>query len=571
MKFIFFIISFIFSFTLFGASDASKIYLVANANDADSVALANLYAERRAVPKSNIIKLDIKYAKHISAQDYFEKFETPLIDKLISLGAIRAEKTGEKVFKWRDELKFSGHDIDFIILFRGIPVGILQDGEGGGTSANSASVDSELSARFAPMQSRSGFIKNPLYAAFDEASQFKNVGVLRVFRLDGATKSDVEKNFLRTLQTEERGLRGRVYIDKCKREKSGDAVLQQAGDVLKKAGFDTSVDDERGLFDYDKRMDGAAFYFGWYSYYPEKYFYDKTFRMVRGAVAIHIYSFSAIDMRASMSWTPRFVALGASTVGNVFEPYLQFTHNAGALAFGLVAKKMNFGEAAYAAQPVLSWQTVSVGDPLYQPFKKDLLGQIKDIESGNVDEYSQYAVIRLMNLAEEKNGLGGAIKLGESFMGKLGSYDEALLWKLSEKYQEIGDTQKAVSLASKVLRKDIYSSSDLWGLAIEAAKFLGENGKSAQAMSVYDRLAQSVRAETGGDKAFETRGEIPFGRVLLKHAKKLSKDNKIDISKSLWDLEVKVAQYDAEQAAKAAAAARLKAEKEAAAKAAQGK
>jgi hypothetical protein len=27
-----------------------------------------------------------------------------------------------------------------------------------------------------------------------------------------------------------------------------------------------------------------------------------------------------------------------------------------------------FGEAAWAAQPVLSWQTTVIGDPLYRPF-----------------------------------------------------------------------------------------------------------------------------------------------------------------------------------------------------------
>ena len=34
-------------------------------------------------------------------------------------------------------------------------------------------------------------------------------------------------------------------------------------------------------------------------------------------------------------------------------------------------KGFSFGEAAYASQPVLSWQTTVIGDPLYRPFGQD--------------------------------------------------------------------------------------------------------------------------------------------------------------------------------------------------------
>src|SRR5262249_54432541 len=37
----------------------------------------------------------------------------------------------------------------------------------------------------------------------------------------------------------------------------------------------------------------------------------------------------------------------------------------------LMYNGMSFGEAAYACQPVLSWQTTVVGDPLYRPFGRN--------------------------------------------------------------------------------------------------------------------------------------------------------------------------------------------------------
>ncbi len=40
------------------------------------------------------------------------------------------------------------------------------------------------------------------------------------------------------------------------------------------------------------------------------------------------------------------------------------------LFLALFSGGYTFGEAAWAAQPALSWQTTVIGDPLYQPFKK---------------------------------------------------------------------------------------------------------------------------------------------------------------------------------------------------------
>jgi tetratricopeptide (TPR) repeat protein len=56
-------------------------------------------------------------------------------------------------------------------------------------------------------------------------------------------------------------------------------------------------------------------------------------------------------------------------MGCVYEPYLQFTPN---VAFFLESfgDGYTFGEAAWASQLALSWQTTVIGDPLYQPFKK---------------------------------------------------------------------------------------------------------------------------------------------------------------------------------------------------------
>jgi tetratricopeptide (TPR) repeat protein len=94
------------------------------------------------------------------------------------------------------------------------------------------------------------------------------------------------------------------------------------------------------------------------------------FRFEPGAIAVHIHSFSAATLRdARANWAAPLLAHGAAaTLGNVYEPYLGLTPNLDLFADRL-RNGLNFAESAYAAEPVLSWMTTFVGDPLYRPFQ----------------------------------------------------------------------------------------------------------------------------------------------------------------------------------------------------------
>jgi tetratricopeptide (TPR) repeat protein len=90
-----------------------------------------------------------------------------------------------------------------------------------------------------------------------------------------------------------------------------------------------------------------------------------------GAIAYHLHSYSAATIRsATENWCGPLLAKGATaTMGCVNEPYLAFTPNI-AFFFQALGNFYTFGEAAWAAQPALSWQTTVIGDPLYRPFGK---------------------------------------------------------------------------------------------------------------------------------------------------------------------------------------------------------
>jgi hypothetical protein len=98
-------------------------------------------------------------------------------------------------------------------------------------------------------------------------------------------------------------------------------------------------------------------------------FINPDFKFKKGAVAVHLHSFSASNIRNPKSgWVGPLIDKGAAaTVGNVYEPYLGGTHY-----FDILHDRLTKGytliESAYMSVPLLSWQNLVIGDPLYQPY-----------------------------------------------------------------------------------------------------------------------------------------------------------------------------------------------------------
>ena len=120
----------------------------------------------------------------------------------------------------------------------------------------------------------------------------------------------------------------------------------------------------------------AAIYYGWYSDQVFGPFARPDFHFQRGAVAVHIHSFSAATVRnAQSNWVgPLLNAGAAATLGNVYEPYLGLTP-AVDIFYDRLRAGFTFAESAYMSQRYLSWMTTFVGDPLYRPFKGAEFGE----------------------------------------------------------------------------------------------------------------------------------------------------------------------------------------------------
>ena len=118
-------------------------------------------------------------------------------------------------------------------------------------------------------------------------------------------------------------------------------------------------------------MSQIALYAGWYANNADGPFALPRVEFMPGAFAYHLHSFSAATLRSTtQNWCGPLLAKGATcTMGCVYEPYLACTPNVAAF-LERFADGFTFGEAAWASQPALSWQTVVIGDPLYRPFGK---------------------------------------------------------------------------------------------------------------------------------------------------------------------------------------------------------
>jgi hypothetical protein len=116
-------------------------------------------------------------------------------------------------------------------------------------------------------------------------------------------------------------------------------------------------------------MNDCILYYGWYTEIATGPFTDPNFAFARGAVAVHIHSFSASTLRsADANWVGPLLSKGAAaSLGNVYEPYLQLTAQIDLFNDRLI-HGFTLAESAYMSTRVLSWMEVVLGDPLYRPY-----------------------------------------------------------------------------------------------------------------------------------------------------------------------------------------------------------
>jgi uncharacterized protein (TIGR03790 family) len=367
----------------------SSVVVLYNSKMPASKMVADHYAEKRNVPSDQIIGLPLPEKETITRREYDKELVEPFLEKLESLKLMTFAKR-----KWTNA---AGKDhesplvdqskVRYAVLCYGVPLKIEQDNEihepnpenlAPLTIRNEAAIDSELALlpmHFAKL-SLNGPIGNRWYGTTNPAAFTPTNGVLMVARLDGPAPEIARSLVDKAMQAETEGLWGRAYIDTRGltngEYKIGDDMLRACEKTIARFGFEIVRDDQPAVFPASFPMPQIGLYIGWYEYNVTGALARPTVEFMPGAFAYHLHSWSAESIRTpSERWVGPLLAKGATcTMGTVFEPFLQGTPDISVFVGQFLFEGASFGEAAYASQKMLSWQTTVVGDPLYRPFYK---------------------------------------------------------------------------------------------------------------------------------------------------------------------------------------------------------
>jgi uncharacterized protein (TIGR03790 family) len=476
---------------LHAAESGSKVVVVYNSRMAESKDVANHYAERRNVPREQVIGFDLPTEETMTRAEYRNKLQRPLLQFLVNKKLL--------VYSTSKATRPSSAKIRYVVLCYGVPLRVAEDpslvepGEDKlqpNMRRNEASVDAEVCVLPTqdPKMLLAGPLRNPCYGSTNAASFDPINGMLMVARLDGPSAEIANRLVDKAIDAEMNGLWGRAYFDlrgiADGAYKLGDDWIGAAAETSRRYGFETVVDNQPETFSEAFPMSQIALYAGWYDYNVSGPFARGNVEFMPGAFAYHLHSFSAYTLRSTTkNWCGPLLAAGATaTMGCVDEPYLEGTPNV-AIFFASWLAGFSFGEAAYDCQEALSWQTTVIGDPLYRPFGQDprMLHEALNARHSKLVEWSHLRVVnRSLNL-----GLTPA-KMIEYLKNPAVPQDSAVLTeKLSDLYQMEGDNDMAIKAGRRALGLNPTPQQKI-RLTLTLAERLVAAGKAGEALAVYE-------------------------------------------------------------------------------------
>jgi uncharacterized protein (TIGR03790 family) len=496
------------------SSIGSSVVVVFNSQLSESRELAHYYAERRGVPLERVVGLALPLTEAVSRAEYRERLEGPLVKALTEAGWMQR---GGTVADRSEGDSPSQPRLRYLVLCHGVPVKILPEArwaEAGIESLpepmrrNDAAVDSELATlpQLAEGVRLTGALVNPGYGRTNAMELGAEIGMLMVARLDGPDPAGARRLVDRALEAERDGLWGRAYVDLRGLTNTaylmGERGLAGASELLRQAGFETVVDRQAATFPTAFPMSHIAFYAGWYDGTVSGPLARRQVEFMPGAFGYHLHSFSAQVLRSrDRGWAGPLVDRGVTaTVGYVEEPYLQTTLDLPAFMACWVHRGWTFGEAVYAALPVLSWQATVVGDPLYRPFGRSppdgpmglRFRQLHADLEARTNSLIEWSCLQVVNLG--LSGAGGVARseLLQYLDEQSRRWSSAVLGeKLGVLWLEAGRIQAAIDAYARALEWQP-SPQQKVRLLLELASLRQLYVQEGAALELYERLLDEV-------------------------------------------------------------------------------
>lgn len=446
-----------------------EVVVIYNSQLPESKMVAEHYAAARLVPERQIFSFALTTNEVMTRADFTDLLQKPLAEKLEAAGLWKFGKVTYPATNGQPahtEKRVVESKIRYAVLCYGVPLKIAASSIVETIAEkitrtefrrNEAAVDSELA--WLPLLNLevplTGPLPNPFYMITNQAALNATNGILLVARLDGPTPAIAEALVDKAKEAERNGLWGRAYFDARGLTNGaylqGDQWILTGAAICRQLGFDCETDTNAATLPADYPMSHIAIYAGWYVSEASGPFKQPAMEFMPGAFAYHLYSFSAESLHTTADyWCRALLARGATcTMGCVYEPYLQFTPN---IAFFLQAFGNNytFGEAAWASQAALSWQTTVIGDPLYQPFKKTP-AELHAWLTKNKNPLIEWSFDRLVNIDLARGARAADLaKFLDSVPATATS--AVLTEKLANLYAALGKPSSAIGAWQKALK-----------------------------------------------------------------------------------------------------------------------
>ncbi len=513
-----------------------EVVLIYNKRMPESKSVAEYYAKARQVPKKQIYGFAMTTNEVMSREEFRDTLQLPLARRLDSdhlwrFGFVTTGAANDG--RARMQYRVVASKIRYAVLCYGVPLKIAPDpslnesltnGINPDLQRNEAAVDSELA--WLPMVktgvSLAGPLQNWVYGATNTALLNPTNGILLVARLDGPNAAIAKGLVDKALAAERDGLWGRAYFDARGLPKTdsyylGDEWIQEGAEICSELGFETTLDDKPETFPASFPMSQIAIYCGWYDANVSGPFAQPRVEFMPGAFAYHLHSFSADTLRSEdRNWCGPLLAKGATcTMGCVYEPYLSGTPNIAAFLARWMANGFTFGEAAWAAQPVLSWQTTVIGDPLYRPFGKPLQLLYAQLERRH-SPLSEWACLRVVDLALAHGA--SLFRMADYLENIKATANSAVLTeKLADLYEREGKPSSAIDMYELALKRGP-SPEQRIRLRLTLGGKLEDQSQNQAAYDDYQQLLQ---------ESPDYPGKMIIYRKLLALARKLNKPDEV--------------------------------------------
>lgn len=469
-----------------------QVVVVANLNSPDSLELANYYVRKREIPDTNLILLQTPIEEEISNHDFVETIWNPLRKELLGRGFIDGELLDRSSYDGRTEYRPFGSHFRYLLLCKGIPLKLNNQVIPNPQQiltipptflTGKSSVDSELSLIVTNNLRQISHVANPLFQLADP-SQSDYFNAVSVCRLDAPTFEKAKRIVDLSIEGEKTPfLEGRAYIDLYPQNPEGNTWLNNAALLLRSFGYDVDIEYTSQHWNITQRNDAPAIYLGWYQTQASGPAVSYHSGLPPGSIAGHIHSLSASTLSdKNEGWAGPLIDHGYTvTFGNVYEPYLQMTLRPDLFIESLL-KGHCVGEASAFATPVLSWQNVTIADPLYVPFASAYdFDPIQALDDPATDPYS---VIISINRVAQKDRKMAKDKAIDYFLGKP---DVIVAYKIIDDFSDLVTPIVLNSLYDYICTKQI-KNEDLVPLYLNVFDRLVEanDDRSAQIIELLE-------------------------------------------------------------------------------------